>query len=87
MTSLHMVNQRAALASCLQAMQAGDSLLLCGDAVLAAQQVLDAQPAVTLYLLQDDSQARGLAEQWHEHLVDYATFVQLSCQHQRVLAW
>lgn len=87
MSTLHMVNQRTALASCLQAMQTEDCLLLCGDAVLDACQALAVCQADALYLLQDDSQARGLTAQWRSHETDYSGFVQLCSQHQRVLAW
>ena len=73
---------------------ADDDVLLLQDGVLAAlkgnpfAEMLLASPA-TIYVLEDDLQARGLAEQIspNMHKVGYNGFVELTIRHPQQLAW
>lgn len=78
----------------LRMLKAGDELLLLQDGVLAALEgsraltSLLAAP-VTLYVLQDDVDARGLAAQISASLtsVSYTEFVALTVKHSQQMTW
>ena len=61
MAVLHLLSNRAAAASCLGALAAGDSLLLIGEGVFALSMVVAAEPAARLGFLVDDAQRLGVA--------------------------
>ena len=73
---------------------AGDDLLLLQDGVLAAvegSEMLHSllQSPATLYVLQEDAAARGIAGQISDrvHKIGYNRFVELTARHQQQLAW
>ncbi|ORM67843.1 sulfurtransferase complex subunit TusB [Pantoea rwandensis] len=80
--------------SLLLLMQEGDDLLLLQDGVTAALEgsqmfiKLSASPA-TLWVLQEDVVARGLAEQISTKVarLDYTGFVAMTAKHQQQVAW
>lgn len=87
MSKLHVINRTAALADCLALLAPGDGVLLCGDAVLQWQLVLDDLQGSRLHVLAEDLQARGLQTEDAISCVDYEGFVELCCAHEQVLAW
>ena len=98
MATLHVLSHSpftdSRLSSCLRLLGSQDALLLCGDAVYALQagsaqrQALELMPeAIALYALDEDVQARGLVQPARLTLVDYPTFVALSCQYDKVNTW
>lgn len=102
MSTLHTVNKspftHTELQSCLVAASEGDSILLIENGVLAAlagtpwaeQLAAAGARGIALYALQDDLAARGLSADrcaTITSLLDYAGFVRLSCQHQRIHSW
>lgn len=87
MSKLHLVNQAAALADCIAAMQPEDSLLLCGNAVLQYKSAMAQLAEQRLYVLNEDCLARSLPIEAGAQAIEYAEFVALSCRHQQVLAW
>mgnify|MGYP001764716481 CR=1 FL=1 len=95
---LHIVNkshfQTSSLASCLRLARAGDALLLCEDAVLAATGAGSSGLAAALqrckvYVLQPDVQARGMAGKLIDGVVpvDYGGFVDLVAEHPNNQSW
>ena len=74
----------------LMAIANHDCLLLVGDAVYTLlnlpQSLASLQQQNRLYALAEDVQARGLSSD-EIPLVDYAQFVSLSAQYQRVCTW
>lgn len=82
------------LDSLLLLLQEGDDLLLLQDGVTAAladSQMLiklSASPA-TLWVLEEDVAARGLAEQISTKVarLDYTGFVAMTAKHQQQVAW
>lgn len=78
----------------LRLVKEGDALLLLSDGVVAAVEgnrfldILLAAP-ITLYVLQEDVEARGLSGQISSSVVrvDYTDFVRLAVQHPAHLAW
>lgn len=92
MSTLHTVNKTAAndaLLACLRVSTAGDSLLLIEDGVYQAMQVAKHPQAqsLSLYALQDDISARGIALPPAITSISYAQFVDLVCQHKRSISW
>lgn len=93
--TLHTLNRppsnAALLADCLRACSSGDTLLLIEDGVYCAQASLPLQlPAgVTACVLAADIAARGLNNRLAPGIkqVDDAGFVQLCCDHARVISW
>lgn len=90
MTTLHIISRSPYghddLTSCLRLLSSGDGLLLCGDAVYAARTHLDRLPENS-YLLEEDCLARGLNPHQRLRQVDYAGFVALCCDYNKVNTW
>ena len=95
MTSLHTITKppsAAALQSCAKFLSEGDSILLLEDGVYYSTDARN-WPALLLgtkvYGLKEDFVARGLSKivDRQVELVDYARFVQLSCEHDKVVSW
>lgn len=81
------------LASCLRLLGAEDALLLCGDAVYALRSGSEphgtlqaAGLAQRLFALDEDVQARAVGNDLAK-TVDYAGFVELSLQYDKVNSW
>lgn len=101
MSTLHTVNkspfEKTSLATCLDHASAGAAVLLIEDGVYAALtrtrvegQVKGALDSVKVYALGPDLQARGLTEDRiipGISVVDYAGFVDLAAEHDKVQAW
>lgn len=96
--ALHTLNQAPgdinALQRCLNALSQDDALLLIEDGVYAAlpayQQHFFALPeGVQLYVLEPDLIARGLTDKTDAkfNTADDAEFVELACQHDKVISW
>ena len=84
----------ADIAAMLRLIKKGDELLLLSDGVTAAVaqgrflEILQSAP-ISLYALQDDIEARGLAGQIADSVVrvGYTDFVSLTVKHEGQLAW
>jgi tRNA 2-thiouridine synthesizing protein B len=101
MSTLHTVNkspfEKTSLATCLGHVSAGAAVLLLEDGVYAALtktsvegQVKAALDSVKVYALGPDLRARGLPEERlipGISVVDYAGFVDLAAEHDKVQAW
>lgn len=101
MATLHTVNRSphaaSALASCLRMALPGHGVLLIEDGVYAAvaadagsAALREALPQVSVYALQADLAARGIASEAllvGVEVVDYAGFVDLACRYDKVQAW
>lgn len=98
MTTLHVLSHSpftdSRLSSCLRLLGSRDGLLLCGDAVYALQagsaqrQALELMAeTIALYALYEDVQCRDLSLPARVSLVDYPSFVALSCQYDKVNTW
>lgn len=89
MASLHLFSagDLSVWAHCKASLQPGDTLLLWQEAVYRQTEIAAALPVgVTLKLLADDLQARGLAVT-AETGVDYSGMVALTESHQPVISW
>jgi tRNA 2-thiouridine synthesizing protein B len=101
MTTLHTVNkspfEKQSLAACLAHASAGSAVLLLEDGIYGSLQgtamaatVAAALDSVKVYVLEPDVRARGFSA---DRLiagvtaVDYAGFVDLAVQHDKVQAW
>lgn len=101
MSTLHTVNkspfEKTSLAACLGHVSAGAAVLLLEDGVYAALtsttvegKVKAALDSVKVYALGPDLKARGLSEERlipGISVVDYAGFVDLAAEHDKVQAW
>jgi tRNA 2-thiouridine synthesizing protein B len=101
MSTLHTVNkspfEKSSLDACLGHATAGSNVLLIEDGVYAAtkgtaveQRVKQALDSVKLYVLGPDLVARGLNEDRvidGISVVDYAGFVDLAAENDKVQAW
>lgn len=101
MSTLHTVNkspfEKTSLAACLDHLSTGAAVLLIEDGVYAALtqtsvegQVKGALDTSKVYALGPDLQARGLSEERvipGISVVDYAGFVDLAAEHDKVQAW
>ncbi|MFW0753774.1 sulfurtransferase complex subunit TusB [Pseudomonas sp. H11T01] len=98
MSTLHVLSHSPftdnRLTSCLRLLGAQDAILLCGDAVYALQPnsaPLNALAArvdtLRLFVLAEDSQARGLQVPDWVKSVDYPEFVELSIHYDKVNTW
>jgi tRNA 2-thiouridine synthesizing protein B len=101
MSTLHTVNkspfEKTSLATCLGHIGADSAVLLFEDGVYAAltqtsieAQVKGALDSAKVYVLGPDLQARGLSEGRiipGISVVDYAGFVDLAAEHDKVQAW
>ncbi len=91
MAALYMLNElpsQQQLAGVMQMLQAGDALLLCGDAVeLLRLDALDLPSQVVGYVLAEDIAARGLLQQAQNwQVIDYTKMVELSLQLDKVVS-
>lgn len=97
---LHTVNkspfEKNSLESCLNHAKEGSAILLIEDGVYAAMngttvadKVKAAMGQFTIYALESDVKARGIAGKVMDgiKLVDYTGFVDLACEHDKVQAW
>lgn len=92
---LHIVNQspftHTALTQCLRAFGPEDSLILIEDGVLLLTNPAftpDLPPAVRLFALQPDADARGLGiDPDIATAVGFPQFVELVTQHQKTMSW
>jgi len=82
--------QDNALACCIKYMDKQDSILLSGNAVnclllsLWREKLAD----IRIMVLIDDVEARGLRQRLQDYtVIDYATFVQESLKHDKVITW
>lgn len=101
MSILHTVNkspfEKSSLDSCLKLAKAGSGLLLLEDGIYAAlkgtareAQVKEAAQNMKLYVLGPDLNARGMTGDRvidGIEIVDYAGFVDLAADHDKVNAW
>lgn len=101
MSTLHTVNkspfERSTLASALNHVKPGDSLLILEDAVVGARKgsavaglFAAAAKNCSVYVLEPDLTARGIGEGdviQGAKLVDYGDFVDLVAAHDRTQAW
>ncbi len=99
MTTLHILNaspaQTTQLSSCLRVLSAGDSIVLCGEAVqalragsAAAEQLQACDRTFQLYALEEDAVARAIdSGSMPVTLLDYPAFVALSIDCARVNSW
>jgi tRNA 2-thiouridine synthesizing protein B len=100
MSTLHTVNkspfEKSSLASCLGYALEGSSVLMYEDAVYGAikgtaiADKVGAASGVKFYVLGPDLKARGIAEDKVAdgiEIVDYAAFVNLAAENNRVQAW
>ena len=96
MSTLHVLSHSpfsdSRLDSCLRLCGAQDAILLCGDATYALQagsapfKALE-DKALSIFVLVEDAQARGLSLPDWAKSVDYPGFVQLSIDHDKVNSW
>ncbi|QEP42016.1 sulfurtransferase complex subunit TusB [Ectothiorhodospiraceae bacterium BW-2] len=97
---LHIVNkspfQTNALEGCLSCAEDGGAVLLYEDGVYAAlansavaEKMKQALSRLTIYALEGDLQARGIADKVLEgiQLTDYAGFVELAVNQDKVNSW
>jgi tRNA 2-thiouridine synthesizing protein B len=96
MSTLHVLSHSpfsdTRLASCLRLVGPDDGLLLTGDAVYALQAGTEPQARLAgvrlrLYALLEDLQARNLSLAATAEAIDYARFVQLSLEYDKVNTW
>ena len=101
MATLHTVNkspfERNSLDACLRFANKGAAVLLLEDGVVGAMQgtslaprLTEAMATIAIYALGPDLQARGLEQSRvidGIRVVDYAGFVDLTAEHDRVQAW
>ncbi|WP_311969488.1 sulfurtransferase complex subunit TusB [Pseudomonas baltica] len=98
MATLHVVSHSSftdgRLKSCLKVLGATDGLLLCGDAVHALQTgstawlpLLEVAQSGRLYALDEDVSARAIYASEQVQRLDYAGFVQLSIDFDKVNNW
>lgn len=97
---LHTVNkspfEKNSLVTCLAHATNGSAVLLIEDGVYGAlkgsvfaDQVKKAMNNVSIYVLGPDLKARGIADKVMDGIkvVDYAGFVDLACEHDKVQSW
>lgn len=97
---LHTVNkspfEKNSLVSCLEHAADGSAVLLIEDGVYGAlkgsalaDKVQGAMGKTTIYALGPDLDARGIADKVMDGIkvVDYAGFVDLACENDKVQAW
>lgn len=101
MTTLHTVNKspftHSELESCLDICRTGDAVLLIENGVIAAKKgnlwhnhlTAAANKGIRVYALKNDLLARGLSAEQCAPIkaIDYAEFVELTCNHQRTQSW
>jgi len=83
--TLHVLSHQSALTELKRFWQAGDCLLLTGDAVYLCHDNLP-QPCFALI---DDVFARGLDQHWPTHItrINYSQWVALNVDYARSVSW
>lgn len=97
---LHIVNKspfdKNSLESCISCAEDGSAILLYEDGVYGvlknsavAEKLQNAMSNITVYALEPDVKARGLADKVIDgiKLVDYDGFVDLTCEKEAVNSW
>jgi len=96
MATLHVLSHSpfsdSRLESCLRLLAVNDALLLCGDAVYGTVPGTPASARLAplanrLYALSEDLQGRNIEPDLSIQRIDYARFVQLSIEFDRVNTW
>lgn len=95
MSSLHTITKGPdvnLLSSCASLLQSGDAILFLEDGVYhcaARDELVDSVGKVALYCLKEDLRARGVMGKIDTAIkaIDYAEFVELCTQHDRVVSW
>ncbi|MEJ2692996.1 MAG: sulfurtransferase complex subunit TusB [Candidatus Thiodiazotropha sp.] len=100
MSTLHTVNkspfEKSSMDSCLTYAKDGSSVLLYEDGIYGAikgtatAEKIAANNGVAFYVLGPDLKARGVAEEKVAdgiEIVDYAKFVSLAAENDKVMAW
>jgi tRNA 2-thiouridine synthesizing protein B len=97
MATLHVLSHSpftdSRLSSCLRVLGPDDGVLLCGDAAYAlgtgavAQALRTKSTGLSVYVLDEDAEARGIALPEWAQSVDYAGFVALSVHYDKVNTW
>jgi sulfur relay protein TusB/DsrH len=95
MTSLHTINKTpssADLQSCAKFLSEGDAILFLEDGVYYSTDTKKwpvLLPSTKIYGLEEDFLARGLSKTIDNQieLIDFARFVQLSCEHHKIVSW
>lgn len=98
MATLHVLSHSpftdSRLSSCLRVLGSEDAILLCGDATYAlradtatAQTLSSKTGSLKLFVLDEDASARNIALPDWAQSVDYAGFVALSVQYDKVNTW
>lgn len=85
MKTLYLLNRKQPIHGLQALLGPQDSLVLCGEAVLAWQQ--DWPDTLTVCLMQEDVQARNLTLPPGLQQLDYVALVELCTGHDRVIAW
>ncbi|TWH63904.1 tRNA 2-thiouridine synthesizing protein B [Azomonas agilis] len=98
MATLHLLSQspftNTQLKSCLRLLGDTDGLMLCGDAVYVLNSAPELAPELqvlaakgALYALEEDQIARNCIQEGVVQSLNYAQFVALCCQYDRVNSW
>ena len=95
MTCLHTISKSPAsklLSTCASVLKPGDGILFIEDGVYycsAAESGHHPGTDITLYGLKEDAAARGLSapSATDVKLVDYAGFVELCCEYDKIVSW
>ncbi|MGD9164358.1 MAG: sulfurtransferase complex subunit TusB [Chromatiales bacterium] len=100
MSTLHTVNkspfEKSSMESCLAHAKEGSSVLMYEDGIYGAikgttvAEQMAAKSGIQFYVLGPDLKARGVAEDKVSdgiEIVDYAKFVSLAAENDKVLAW
>lgn len=93
MSTLHTISkspQSGILQSCLAVIGAEDAILFIEDGVYhCASPLVVENEAPRLYALREDMLARGTLGRLHDGVepVDSARFVELCCEHDKVVSW
>ncbi|WP_282370019.1 sulfurtransferase complex subunit TusB [Pseudomonas sp. PS02290] len=98
MATLHVLSHSpftdSRLSSCLRVLGSQDAILLCGDATYALREDTTSAEALSaktgslkLFVLDEDATARNIALPDWAQGVDYAGFVVLSVQYDKVNTW
>lgn len=85
MTTLYLLNRRHTAGQLTDLLAAGDTVVLCGDAVQCWQQHWPRQ--VSVHVLSEDALARNLTAPATQAGIDYPELVQLCGSRARVIAW
>ena len=91
MSHLHTVNSARHLTDCIRFLKQDDALLLIEDGVycLTTTDLSQLPDSVNVYALLDDVSARGLGQRPADccELISSKAFVQLCCDHAKVINW